>query len=158
VPNLPLAYFLTWTCYGTWIHGDDRGSVDDQNRAHGTPFLPRQPARHRHESALLRAEPFLLTDPMRLLVDRTIRDHCSILHWPCFALNVRTNHVHAVVGATHPDPGAVAGQLKAWSTRRLREAGLVESGRPLWTKRASTRYVWNDEGLRAAVDYVMNHQ
>ncbi len=21
----PLAYLLTWTCYGTWLHGDRRG-------------------------------------------------------------------------------------------------------------------------------------
>jgi hypothetical protein len=21
----PLAYFITWTCYGTWLPGDDRG-------------------------------------------------------------------------------------------------------------------------------------
>ena len=24
----PLAYFITFTCYGNWLHGDERGSVD----------------------------------------------------------------------------------------------------------------------------------
>ena len=24
-PNEPLAYFITWTCYGTSLHGDERG-------------------------------------------------------------------------------------------------------------------------------------
>jgi hypothetical protein len=26
--NLPLAYLITFRCYGTWLHGDERGSVD----------------------------------------------------------------------------------------------------------------------------------
>ena len=26
--KFPLAYLITWTTYGTWLHGDDRGSFD----------------------------------------------------------------------------------------------------------------------------------
>ena len=25
--NKPLAYFITFTTYGTWLHGDSRGSM-----------------------------------------------------------------------------------------------------------------------------------
>ena len=25
--SIPLAYMITFRCYGTWLHGDDRGSV-----------------------------------------------------------------------------------------------------------------------------------
>ena len=28
----PLAYFLTWTCYGTWLHGDEPGQDGDHGR------------------------------------------------------------------------------------------------------------------------------
>ncbi|MCA9109357.1 MAG: hypothetical protein KDA52_05390 [Planctomycetaceae bacterium] len=28
----PLAFFLTWTTYGTWLPGDERGWVDDRLR------------------------------------------------------------------------------------------------------------------------------
>ena len=41
----PLAYFLTWTCYGIWLHGDERGSVDDEHAILGMPFVAASPPR-----------------------------------------------------------------------------------------------------------------
>src|SRR5437868_339150 len=35
----PLAYFLTFRCYGTWLHGDGRGSVDALHNVPGTPRM-----------------------------------------------------------------------------------------------------------------------
>ncbi|MGI9518711.1 MAG: hypothetical protein ACR2NP_16760 [Pirellulaceae bacterium] len=35
----PLAYLLTWTTYGTWLHGDDRG----WNRRDEPEFQPPNP-------------------------------------------------------------------------------------------------------------------
>ena len=32
----PLAYFLTFTTYGTWLHGREEGSVDRDNHVFGT--------------------------------------------------------------------------------------------------------------------------
>jgi hypothetical protein len=26
--DIPLAYLITFRCYGTWLHGDKRGSID----------------------------------------------------------------------------------------------------------------------------------
>ena len=26
--EFPLAYLITFRCYGTWVHGDERGSMD----------------------------------------------------------------------------------------------------------------------------------
>jgi hypothetical protein len=42
---VPLAYFITFHTYGTWIHGDDRGSVDRHHNLYGTPMLPPDPSR-----------------------------------------------------------------------------------------------------------------
>ncbi len=39
--HIPLAYFITFRCYGTWLHGDRRGSVDRFHNIYGTPRLPR---------------------------------------------------------------------------------------------------------------------
>jgi hypothetical protein len=36
----PLAYLITWTCYGTWLHGDERGAADLDHNIPGTPYLP----------------------------------------------------------------------------------------------------------------------
>src|SRR2546428_5625205 len=31
--DIPLAFLITFRCYGTWLHGDDRGSVNQFRRA-----------------------------------------------------------------------------------------------------------------------------
>lgn len=35
----PLAYLITFTTYGAWLHGDKRGSVDPAHNAYRTPFI-----------------------------------------------------------------------------------------------------------------------
>ena len=36
---IPLAYFFTFTCYGTWLHGEKPSSVDRFNNTPGTDFI-----------------------------------------------------------------------------------------------------------------------
>lgn len=43
-----LAYFITYHTYGTWLHGNEAGSVDSQHNIPGTPMLPSDPVR-KHE-------------------------------------------------------------------------------------------------------------
>src|SRR5437667_5485845 len=77
----PLAYFLTWTTYGTWLPGDERGWVEK-------PGQFREPAPQRQQAARQRmTEPALTLDvEQRRLVEDTIADHCRIRGW----------HLHAV--------------------------------------------------------------
>ena len=35
----PIAYFITFRTYGTWLHGDERGSTDRDHNAYDTPLL-----------------------------------------------------------------------------------------------------------------------
>ncbi|MFH1108023.1 MAG: hypothetical protein V1790_02330 [Planctomycetota bacterium] len=153
----PLAYLLTWTCYGTWLHGDDRGSVDDEHRTPGAPFLPPDAIRNRAEIKQLRHPPVELKGPARQIVADTIRAHRERRNWDLLALNVRTNHVHAVLACGLHADGALR-ELKAWTTRRLREAGYVPREAPVWTHHGSTRYLWKQRSVNAAVEYVAEHQ
>jgi hypothetical protein len=41
--HTPLAYFIMFRSYGTWLHGDSRGSVDRLHNTYGTPRLPPNP-------------------------------------------------------------------------------------------------------------------
>jgi len=36
---IPVAYFITFNCYGTWLHGEKSTSVDRFNNTPGTDFL-----------------------------------------------------------------------------------------------------------------------
>ena len=75
---LPLAYFITFRCYGTWLHGDERGSVDrHQETAWGTSALPPNALRERFEESRMKAPPATLNDDRRAVVEATIRQTCT---------------------------------------------------------------------------------
>ncbi|MEP7214250.1 MAG: hypothetical protein ABI791_14320 [Acidobacteriota bacterium] len=43
--DTPLAYLITIRMYGTWLHGDERGSVDRSMNKFGSLRMPARPAR-----------------------------------------------------------------------------------------------------------------
>ncbi|MFU8828729.1 MAG: hypothetical protein ACNA8P_04745 [Phycisphaerales bacterium] len=74
------------------------------------------------------------------------------------SLAVPTNRVHLVVNAGEAKPEAVVTQLKQWGTRRLRESGVIESDRPVWSRHASTRQLFKDPEVHRAVRYTLEGQ
>ena len=56
----PLAYFISFRSYGTWVHGDKRGSIDRFHNRYGDPYLPPNEAWQRHNHKLLKTDPFIL--------------------------------------------------------------------------------------------------
>ena len=155
----PLGYFLTWSCYGTWLHGDERGLVDEDHAMPATPWLAPNPGREHVERRSMTGRAVTLNDPARNVIDETIRDHCRIKSWEVHALNVRTKHVHLVVSCPpEVSPEAAMNQLKAWCTRRLRVRGLFGPDDQIWTKHGSTRWINNIKGLDAAIEYVLERQ
>ena len=41
---IPLAYLITFTCYGMRLRGDQAGSVDRKHNIPGTPLIPPRPS------------------------------------------------------------------------------------------------------------------
>ncbi len=154
----PIAYFLTWTCYGTWLHGDERGSVDRAHKIADTPYLDQSKPRRGWETSLLQHTPTKMSSMKRKLVAMTIARHCEIRGWELHALNVRTNHVHVVVSCGDVPPEGAMTQFKAWCTRRLRESGLAADTQRFWTEHGSTRYLWKEDQLQSAIEYVTECQ
>lgn len=144
----PLAYFITFRTYGTWLHGDERGSVNRHRNVYGSRRIGPEPKWRAKKQARLAAEPVLLNARQRYWVRKSIQHTCEIREWSLFAVNVRTNH------AIRKPPGAVLNALKANSTRTLRENGCWQSDRSPWSDKGSTRYLWNYKGLAAACNYV----
>jgi len=48
--------------------------------------------------------------------------------------------------------------VKAWSTRRLVEAGLAARGAPIWARHGSTRNLNTPRSLSRAIAYVLQEQ
>ncbi|HVS40086.1 MAG TPA: transposase [Gemmataceae bacterium] len=153
----PLAYFITFTTYGAWLHGRAPGSVDREHNAPGTPFLPPDAEVEHGMHAAMRQEPYLLDDVRRQVVLRTLREVAAHRKWRLWAAQVRSNHVHVVITA-ECKPEKVMADLKAWCSRRLRETCKESADRDRWTQHGSTRYLNDEASFGAAVKYVIEGQ
>jgi REP element-mobilizing transposase RayT len=102
-------------------------------------------------------DPMVFSGVARKVVDVSIREVCRLRSWSLLALNVRTNHVHVVLAGCEVPSRAMA-SFKAWSTRRLREAGAAEQEARVWARHGSTRYLWSEEAVQRAVGYVVEWQ
>jgi len=72
-------------------------------------------------------------------------------------INVRTNHVHAVV-STQKTPERTMSSLKAWATRALREQGLAGADQKVWSRHGSTIYLFTERELEYAMWYTAQAQ
>jgi REP element-mobilizing transposase RayT len=154
----PLAYFITFTTYGTWLHGRDPGSVDRQHNQPGTPWLASNSSLEAARRHSMRQDPYLLNEPRRAVVLNTILDVCQHRKWSLHAVHVRTNHVHVIVTAPANLPEKVMSDLKAWASRRLREAFNESTDRNRWTQHGSTRYLNTVDSLSRAIAYVLEEK
>ena len=150
---IPLAYLITFRSYGTWLHGDERGSVDRFHNRFGTPRIPYNRNWKKYNRLTLRLSPVRLRSRQRKLVKEAIRETCKLRGWGFWATNVRTNHVHTVVSAPCK-PERVLAAFKANATRKLREAGCWRSSRSPWVEKGSKRYLWTEPDVINAVAYV----
>ncbi len=153
--EFPLAYLITFRTFGSWLHGDDRRSVDRHGKnIYGTPDIaPHKKLNETMKSELKQPE-FLLGDLQRRIVDAAIRELCAERNYHLQAINVRTNHVHSVVSA-QSKPERIADAFKAFATKKLREANLSEMNSKIWSRGRSRRYLWKPRHVALAIDYVL---
>lgn len=150
--DAPLAYFLTWTTYGSWLPGDERGWV----RRDKPGIRPPDAARAEQSRAMLVNDPLKLSIEERKVVEETIAKHGELRGWKLHAVNARSNHVHVVVTAPI-DPDEVTEQFKTWCTRRIKPL-RDPPPRKWWTRGQSTKYVNDEAGLVNVVEYVLYGQ
>lgn len=93
----------------------------------------------------------------RRVIRESIAEVCNYHGWALLAMNVRTNHVHVVVGSPR-EVEFVMRALKARATLRLRESGLAGSDDRIWARHGSTRYLWTEQDLVDVATYVLDGQ
>ena len=156
--DVPLAYLVTFRSRGTWLHGDERGSIDRFNNDYGSPRIPSDERWYRYNSEILIGDAVLLDSPRRQSIEGAVKETCELRNWHLYALNVRTNHVHIVVAAGSAKPGSVLHALKANATRQMREDKCWNFDYSPWVDKGSKRRLWNEKSIALAVDYVLNGQ
>lgn len=153
----PIAFLFTWSTYGTWLPGDERGWVEYR---HG--FQLPNPIRELEALAKMTSDACRLDVAQREQVHVQIAETCGIRKWELFAVNCRSNHLHAVISASRA-PKQMREQLKAWCTRRLkRQAAKTDPTADVredwWAERGSIRWIFDDNSLESAVLYVVDGQ
>jgi REP element-mobilizing transposase RayT len=151
----PWAYFITFSCYGTKLHGRSDGSVDRHNSGWKGRYLHPSRTFENYERALLRDKPVVLNPTEREIVLDAIRQVCSHENWTLHAAHVRSSHVHIVVTAG-PPPEIVMTKFKAYASRALNAHHGEKEKR--WSRHGSTIWLWDAAKADEAVHYVVVQQ
>ena len=147
-----IGYFLTWTSYGTWLPGDERGWHDWRSGWKRPDDKIEAYAR-----SIMTEDEVTLTETQREVVESTIVKHCEIRNWHLWAKNCRTNHVHVVVTAQDYNGKTVRDQLKAWCTRNLKSQ-FNPNKKNWWTEGGSVGELVTEDELAAAIAYTNDAQ
>jgi REP element-mobilizing transposase RayT len=156
--DFPLAFLITFRCYGTWLHGDERGSINRFRNQYKTHRLPSDAKWIETNQQRLKGEIVTLNAEQRNAVEKAIREVCEIRVWNLQAINVRTNHVHTVVAIGTKKPEIALNGFKANATREMRQSNCWQNEKSPWADKGSKRYLWNEKSVAQAIDYVINGQ
>lgn len=105
----------------------------------------------------MRQQPYLLDAICRQVTLQSLQELCSRCGWTLWAAHVRSNHVHVVATASCK-PEQVMNAMKAHSSRALNRYGFDNPDRRRWARHGSTRYLWTEDAVRAAIQYVVYEQ
>ncbi|MBU1260790.1 MAG: transposase [Planctomycetes bacterium] len=152
----PLAYLITFTSYGTWLHGDKRNSVNDEHNRVGEEFVPRNSGLNTKEQSLLKHPPIKLNASCRNAVLQAILEVCKFRGWFAHSVHVRANHVHIVVSGQEK-PEKMMRDFKGYATRAIKKSPEI-SAEKYWTKHGSTKYIRTKARLHSSIEYVKNGQ
>ena len=156
--DIPLAIFFTFRCYGTWLHGDERGAVDRNNNTYRSPRISPNSNWRKFNENQLDHSPVELNAGRRKSVEKAIGETCEKRRWSLLAINVRTNHVHAVISIGNKSSKQALIAIKSNATRQLRENRLWNFEHTPWADKGSRRKLWNEKSVGEAINYVINGQ
>lgn len=160
------ALHITWTCYGTWLPGDERGYVSNTLQQSGE-YRPAQNSpgtaytkddvNTRHRSMTLQQRPTVyLSAPQAFIVVSAIVECAAKRGWHIAQCAVMAAHVHVVVMNCPADGPAVRRVLKGNTQAALsRNHG---SSRRWWTENGSDRYKNDLQAIENAVNYVARQE
>ena len=149
----PIAYFITWTVYGTFLQGDPRG----WRRCRKGSQLP-EPLLSQWRRRRLKHDIELLDPPQRQAVNDEVHRLAAFRGWNVWTMSAGINHIHVVVTAFGYPGKKVRDQLKANCTRVLRESWPKFIDRPIWTVGGDWQCINTEEDLSQVIRYVSEAQ
>ena len=154
---MALAYFITFTTYGTWLPGSAKGSVDGEHNVYATPYMAADADRERQAREAMTQALYVMSAPEREIACKAMVELARERGWDLWAVHVRSNHAHVVVSAER-EPGRLMSDLKGRASRDLSLAGFDDVQRRRWTRHGSTRHLFREEEVEAAIRYTLDEQ
>jgi REP element-mobilizing transposase RayT len=139
------------------LHGDESGSVDRRHNLVGSRLLEPDAERVMAERREMLQDPYVLDEAARQLVLGAIQRHCAYRGWNLLAAHVRSNHVHVIVEA-ETRPERVMNEFKSYASRELNQSTSERPDRKRWARHGSTLWLWKDEDVWHALQYVVDEQ
>ena len=152
-----MRYFITFACYGARLHGDESGSVDRHHNLVGSRLLEPNAERAMAVRRKMLQDPYVLDAVARPVVLIAIQRHCAYRGWSLLAAHVRSNHVHVIVEA-QTRPERIMNEFKSYASRELNQLTSERPDRRRWARHGSTRWLWKDQDVRHALQYVTDEQ
>ena len=168
------AWLLTNTTYGTWLPGDNRGSVtsvrdqrptDPPNHARFEHDMPGEPWEDPNEALQVSAKEIMQGNPIFLDVEKAefllkqFQETATHRVWALRAVAIMANHFHLVVIVPEdPDPGRILADFKAYGSRVLNRQYGKPPSETWWTTNGSKRKLTDEDAIAAAIHYVLYKQ
>ena len=143
-----LGYMVTWTTYGTWLQGDERGYVKK-----GKVLVANRSLR-KVNVANQAAKMVKLTRQEQEIVRKAIESEAARLRREIYSMAICYNHVHIVLNYTGETIELFVGRCKNSARVALQANGF--SGR-VWTRGYDKRYCFDEKSLNDRIDYVRRH-
>jgi len=140
---------VTFTTYGTWLQGDERGWVKEGITYQAYPRIEEANRKQMQHPAVR------LTRGERDVVREAILGKARERKQKVCAISVGANHVHIVLEYDACPISQVVQAYKNSATVSLKKNGLC--GR-VWTSGYDKRYCFDEESLRKRIEYVERHR
>jgi REP element-mobilizing transposase RayT len=140
---------LTWTTYGTWLQGDERGYVKKGKILGENPKLKKANVESmpRNEVRLNKKQQEIVKEAIIKEAEKTKEE--------ILALAVCSNHIHMVLRYAIKPIEKTAGLFKNAARVALQKEGFV--GR-VWTRGYDKRYCFDEKSLKNRIEYINKHE
>jgi REP element-mobilizing transposase RayT len=144
-----VGYMVTWTTYGTWLQGENKGFVKN-GEVRGENVAIKKDCEKKLEH-----EPVRLGRKEKEIVRGAIIEAAKRFKQKILAIAVYSNHVHIVCEYVDVPIEVIAGYYKNAGRIALQKNGF--KGR-VWTSGYDRRFCFNKGELKTRIEYVNRHK
>jgi REP element-mobilizing transposase RayT len=162
-------WLLTWTTYGTWLPGDERGFVspvrensDDKWRSQnqcGTAYSRSMPGLRTASQLRLKCPPIYLDIEQSRVVFKQFQETAAYRDWQLEAVAVMANHVHVIVSLdSDVEPDVLLRDFKSYASRTLNSRWDKPASGTWWAESGSKRKKSDRRAVENAICYVARQE